>query len=172
MKWSLQQLSIAKRKPFTFEEEVDLSSLKDLNPDIRSVSPFLVKGEVHYTGSMVTFQLSITGELILPCVRTLADVVFPIDLHVKEHFHPTNDYVTADVDHDEIHFFEGETIDLLPVVQELILLEIPIQVYAESETERLAPPSGKDWGIVTEEEHKNRVDPRLADLAKFFEKKD
>ncbi|KHF40794.1 YceD family protein [Halalkalibacter okhensis] len=170
MKWSLQQLSVAKRKPFTFEEEIDVSSLKELNQDIRSVSPFHVKGEVNYTGSMITFQLKIKGELILPCVRTLADVKFPIDLQVVEHFHPTNDYVTADVDQDEIHFFEGETIDLIPVIKERILLEIPIQVYAEIEAERLAPPAGKDWGIVTEEEHNNRVDPRLADLAKFFEK--
>ncbi|MDT8859137.1 DUF177 domain-containing protein [Alkalihalobacillus sp. MEB130] len=170
MKWSLQQLSVAKRKPFTFEEEIDLSSLKELNPEIRSVSPVIVKGEVNYSGTLITFQLSIVGELILPCVRTLADVKFPIDLQITEHFHPTNDYVTADVDHDEINFFEGETVDLLPVIKERILLEIPIQVYAETEEERLAPPSGKDWGLVTEEEHKNRVDPRLADLAKFFEK--
>ncbi|MFC0473063.1 DUF177 domain-containing protein [Halalkalibacter kiskunsagensis] len=171
MKWSLQQLTVAKRKPFTFEEEIDLSGLKELNPEIRAVSPFNVKGELIYSGSLLTFRLEIKGELVLPCVRTLADVKFPIDLHVTEHFHQANDYVTADVDHDDINFFEGETVDLLPAIKERILLEIPIQVYAEEEAERLAPPSGKDWGIITEEDRNNRIDPRLADLAKFFDKK-
>ncbi|MFC0558717.1 YceD family protein [Halalkalibacter alkalisediminis] len=170
MKWSLQQLSIAKRKPFTFEETIDLSSLIKLNSEIRSVSPIKIKGEVVYRGSLLTFDLEVTGELILPCSRSLADVKFPIDIHETVLFHPEGEYVTASVDQDDIHFFEGETIDLIPAISELILLEIPIQVFAEEDVEGPAPKSGKDWELFKHDEPKKRVDPRLADLAKFFEK--
>lgn len=170
MKWSLQQLSVAKRKPFTFEETIDLSSLKELNSEIRSVSPIKVKGEVVYSGSLLTFELDISGELVLPCSRSLADVKFPIELHESVLFHPTGEYVTASVDQDDIHFFEGETIDLIPAIEELVLLEIPIQVFAEEDVEGPAPKSGKDWELFKHDEEKKRIDPRLADLAKFFEK--
>jgi uncharacterized protein len=170
MKWSLQQLSVAKHKPFTFEETIDLSSLTALNTEIRSVSPIKVKGEVVYSGSLITFLLDVTGELVLPCARTLADVSFPIELHEAVHFHPEDEYVTASVEQDDIHFFEGDTIDLIPALKELILLEIPIQVFADEDVEGPAPKSGKDWELFKKEEQQNRIDPRLADLAKFFEK--
>lgn len=170
MKWSLQQLIVAKHKPFTFDETIDLTSIKQLNSEIRSVSPIRVQGDLLYRGSLLTFTLKITGELILPCSRTLADVNFPINLNVVEQFHPVNDYVTADVDRDDIHFFEGEMIDLVPAIEERVLLEIPMQVFADDGSERLAPPTGEDWELLTEENQKKRIDPRLADLAKFFEK--
>jgi len=171
MKWSLQQLSVAKHKPFTFEETIDLSSVMKLNTEIRSVSPISVKGEVVYTGSLITFKLDIDGELILPCSRTLADVKFPIDIHETIYFHPEDVYVTASVDPDDIHFFEGDVIELLPAIEELVLLEIPISIFADEDVEGPAPKSGKDWELFKKEEQKNRIDPRLADLAKFFEKK-
>ncbi len=170
MRWSLQQLSAAKRKPFTFDETIDLSSLKELNAEIREVSPIRVKGEVIYTGSLLTFTLDITGVLVLPCARTLADVDFHIDLQVIEQFHPANEYMREESEEDDVHFFEGDIIDLVPSIEERILLEIPIQVYADEGAERQAPPSGEDWELVTEEQRKNRIDPRLADLAKFFDK--
>ena len=34
-----------------------------------------------------------------------------------------------------------------------------------------APQSGKDWEVISEEENKEKVDPRLAGLAKFFKDK-
>ncbi|ARK31110.1 YceD family protein [Halalkalibacter krulwichiae] len=170
MKWSLQQLAIAKHKPFTFEETIELSNLKKLNPEIRSVYPVHVKGEVVYSGSLITFLLDVKGELILPCARTLADVRFSIDLQESVHFHPADEYVTTSVEQDDIHFFEGEMIDLIPAIEELILLEVPIQVFAEEGVEGPAPKSGKDWELFKHNEQKNRIDPRLADLAKFFEK--
>lgn len=170
MRWSLQQLKAAKHKPFTFDETIELPSLKELNTEIRDVSPIRVKGEVGYSGSLLIFTLDISGELILPCARTLADVVFKIDLHVRELFHPANEYMKEESEEDEVHFFEGEMVDLVPAIKERILLEIPLQVYAEEGAERQAPPSGEDWELVTEEQRKNRIDPRLADLAKFFDK--
>ncbi|WP_231686864.1 YceD family protein [Bacillus sp. JCM 19034] len=57
-----------------------------------------------------------------------------------------------------------------PVIEEAVLLEIPIQVFAENVSKPIAPPEGKHWELVTEEKKENRIDPRLADLAKFFEK--
>ncbi|WP_231686863.1 DUF177 domain-containing protein [Bacillus sp. JCM 19034] len=104
LKWSLQQLQVAKHKPFTFDETIELSNIMNSNNEIRDVSPIRVKGELLYKGSLLTFTMHISGTLVLPCSRTLADVEFPINLDVIRQFHPKNDYVTADVDQEDIHF--------------------------------------------------------------------
>ncbi|NEU29481.1 DUF177 domain-containing protein [bacterium LRH843] len=170
MKWSLQQLNSAKRKPFTFDETIDLSSLKETSNEIRKVSPIRVKGSAVYSGSMITFTLHVSGELILPCARSLADVQFQIDLDVIERYYPANEYMGEELDDDDIHLFEGDIIDLTPAVKERILLEIPIQVYADENVLEQALESGEGWEFLTEERKKNRIDPRFADLAKFFDK--
>ena len=45
-----------------------------------------------------------------------------------------------------------------------------MQVF-EGCTEEAAPQSGKDWEVIHEQEKKDKVDPRLAGLAKFFDQK-
>ncbi|WP_100404580.1 YceD family protein [Bacillus solitudinis] len=171
MKWTLAQLNVAKHKPFVFDEVIDLSEIKEQNDEIRSISPVKVKGEAVYTGHVVTFPLHITGELTLPCSRTLADVLLPFDLHVSEQFRPADEYYRKENELEDVHIIDDDVINLVPYIKEHILLEIPMQIFAEDDAEAQAPPEGKDWELVTKlEEKQDKIDPRLADLAKFFEK--
>lgn len=171
MKWSVLQLKAAGRKPIEFDEQISLENLKEDHPEIRDVSPFHIKGRVEYSRSLATFTFQIKGALVLPCSRTLIDVHFPIDLHVTEKFYPKQETHYFEED-DEIHFFEGNTIDLYPAIRERVLLEIPMQVYASKEQLDQALSSGEGWSFITEEDKKDQIDPRLADLAKFFDKKE
>ncbi|WP_100373309.1 YceD family protein [Bacillus sp. FJAT-45037] len=170
MKWTLQQLQIGKHKPFTFDQVIDLSDLKELNAEIRHVSPIRVEGKLTFSGQVLTFDLHITGELTLACSRTLVDVSYPLDLYVTEQYRPENAYHLSKEDFEETTVIEGDFVDLTPAVKEYILLDIPLQVYAENQENPEAPPSGKGWDFITEEDQEKRVDPRLADLAKFFDK--
>jgi uncharacterized protein len=64
-------------------------------------------------------------------------------------------------------------IDLTPVVKEEILLEIPMQIFCESvQKEEGAPQEGKDWQVITEDDRKDRIDPRLAGLGKLLKQED
>lgn len=107
--------------------------------------------------------------MVLPCSRTLVDVSYPFTIQTTETFF-LNDY---DVNPDEdTHLVQGDSIDLLPIVKELVLLEIPMQVIAEQPAEGGAPQAGVGWEVITEEQLKEKIDPRLAGLAKFFEQKE
>lgn len=106
--------------------------------------------------------------MTLPCSRTLAPVKFPFEVKTTEVF-KLNQWVAADEDA-EFHEPEGDIIDLIPYVKQAILLEIPIQIFSEG-LKGEAPDSGEDWELLTEENKKQRIDPRLADLAKFFDDK-
>ncbi|WP_096199243.1 YceD family protein [Bacillus sp. FJAT-45350] len=171
MKWTIQQINAQKHRGFTFDETLDLSELKEQDPQIRAVSPVRVKGQALFSGDVITFPVEIQGTLTLPCSRTLTDVELPFDMQVSERFVVNNSWMTSEDSNDEIHVVEGDVIDLLPYIKENILLQIPLQIFSDTDEENAeAPPVGNGWEIVTEEEQKDKIDPRLADLGKFFGK--
>lgn len=168
MKWHVHQLNKYRHKPFTIDEMVDVNELKKSNHEIRDVHPVHVTGKVDVSSDRATFQLHLTGKLVLPCSRTLVDVDLPFDITTTEYFLLQPSEFAGDGD-----FYEpqDDVIDLLPVIAENILLEIPMQIFAENPNkEESAPQSGKDWHVITEDENKEKVDPRLAGLADFFKK--
>ena len=144
-----------RNKGFEFEEIIHLDSLKERDPEIRSISPIRVSGTADIDTKQVTFHLHIKGELTLPSSRTLEDVQFPLDITSKEIFM----YDVPDDRMDEnLHPIQGEMINLYPIIEELILLEIPIQVYGE-EDEQIPESlkSGENWEFVIDEaKKKNR----------------
>ncbi|TLS37643.1 YceD family protein [Pseudalkalibacillus caeni] len=173
MKWSVEQLKALKHKGLSIDETIDVSDLKKRDSDIRGISPVHVKGHASFHGDNVSFHLNIEGEMILPCANTLEDVEFPFDIDTIETFilDPINDFSEDDEEeNEEIHQIRGNTVDLLPYIKENILLEIPIRVVKEDVNPN---QSGKGWEVVDkEEDNKEKVDPRLAGLADFFNKKD
>ena len=77
----------------------------------------------------------------------------------------------------DIHFIDGDVIDMKPVLEELILLEVPMQVF-KANTEGQVQ-GGKDWSYSTDEDVEKakevdepKLDPRLAALAKYFDQTD
>ncbi|MCU9595045.1 YceD family protein [Caldibacillus thermolactis] len=170
MKWSMTQLQKFKNKGLTFDEKVNLDSVRLRDPQIRSISPVRVKGTADIHAKEVTFHLHISGEMILPNSRTWEDVSYPFSIQTTEVFRDEISDVEEYAD-DNVHVVQGGKIDLTPIIEELILLEIPIQVYGDEDEEIPASLlSGNDWQFVQEEEKNNeqKVDPRLAKLAKLL----
>ncbi|WP_230499753.1 YceD family protein [Sutcliffiella rhizosphaerae] len=168
MKWTLFQLNQLQHKGLEINETVDVSEITS-HSDIRSVGPVHVTGRADLSSKKATFHLTMEGSMVLPCSRTLVDVDYPFTIKTTETFlFQPGEYESDD---EELHTVEGDQIDLLPIIQESIILEVPMQIFSDSpDKEKSAPQSGRDWEVVTEEETKEKVDPRLAGLAKFFEK--
>ncbi|MGC4375527.1 YceD family protein [Fictibacillus sp. Mic-4] len=169
MKWSLQELRSFYRKPLTFDEHVDFSELMKRDKEIRRISPVHVKGHADITQQKATFYITVEGEMILPCSTTLVDVEFPFSIKTTEIFLLDPGFPISS-EEENLHKVEGNVIDLNPYIEEHILLAKPIKVTSKCEGASQAPHSGEGWQVVTEEDRKNKIDPRLADLAKFFER--
>ncbi|RBW70225.1 YceD family protein [Bacillus taeanensis] len=168
MKWSIEQLKRLKAQGIKLDETVDVNDLTKVNRDIRSISPIHITGEADFYSNAVSFRLQIVGSMILPCSKTLVDVDFPFSIQTIETFQLESGNVEWEEEADEqIHQVEGNTVDLLPAIKESILLEVPMRVVSPNAE---AAQSGKGWEVVSEKQKKDQVDPRLADLAKFFEK--
>ena len=171
MKWTISQLQKYRNKDFPVDETVRVDEIKETDSSIRDVSPMHITGRVDISATKVTFHITIEGHLILPCSRTLVDVNYPVSVETTETFLlGIAEYETEE----EVHQVKGDVIDLMPVIREILLLEVPIQVFCEENQsqEEGAPQSGKDWEVIHEKEKHQKVDPRLAGLAKFFDQPD
>lgn len=170
MKWTLSQLQKYRNKEFLIDDTISVDEIKQSDPTIRDVSPIHITGRADIGVTRVTFHLKIEGHLILPCSRTLVDVTYPIHVETTETFMLQDSEFEVE---EETHMLKGDTIDLLPVIAEILLLEIPLQVFSEDDhLEGAAPQSGKDWEVIHEENQSKKIDPRLAGLAKFFDEND
>lgn len=166
MKWTVLQIQRMGGHRFHIDETADFSILKELDKQIIDLSPISVKGEAEFDSSKIVFHLTIQGTLVLPCSKSLVEVNFPVNIQTIETF-----FLRPLEDEDEGELVENGVIDLTPIVQELLLLEIPMQVYADPVNQECgAPPSGNGWEIVTEEDQAKKVDPRMAKLAELFKK--
>lgn len=176
MKIAIQQLQKHRKDGLPIDETVQLDTVKPRNSDIREISPVHVTGHCTIGSQQLTCNLHLKGMLILPCARTWEDVEFPIDIDSVEIFDWSEK--ASEDKHENVHAVTTEVIDLQPVLEELILLEIPMQVFRE-DADQLVIKGGKDWSYSTDEELEAekedappKPDPRLADLAKYFDQSD
>ncbi|WP_413365320.1 YceD family protein [Lysinibacillus sp. 3P01SB] len=176
MKWSIHQLSKYRQNGMPIDAEVQLDEVMKRNSDIRDISPVHVKGLCTFGASQMTCQFTLEATLTLPCARTWEDVEYPIKVDTVEIFSWIDEDKRGDEGGD-IHYIDGEVIDLKPVLEELILLEIPMQVFKENTEGQVQ--GGKDWSYSTDEEvlakreaDEPKLDPRLAALAKYFDQTD
>lgn len=157
--------------PYTFEDTVDMSEIVELNNDVRKISPITVKAICTMEGDEIIFSLHIKGEMILPCARTLVDVLFPFDIHTDEVYSVSPYYSEEDAEN-EVHEVKGEVLDLTPQIRENILLEVPFRVFSDDqEAQENVPTEGQGWEIVTEEKEDDSIDPRMKKLEQLLKDK-
>ena len=176
MKWSIHQLSKFRKDGMPIDMQVQLDDVKTRNSDIRNVSPVHVKGLCTFGASQMTCQLTVSATLTLPCARTWEDVEFPVNIDTVEVFSWVDEEQRGDVFSD-IHYTEGDVVNMKPVLEELILLEVPMQVFKENTEGQVQ--GGKGWSYSTDEDVEKakevdepKLDPRLAALAKYFDQTD
>ncbi|WLD95047.1 DUF177 domain-containing protein [Alkalihalobacillus sp. AL-G] len=172
MKWSIQQLRSFQHKGLKIDETIKMEMIRDFDPEILELSPVHVKGNAEINQNRAVFHLTLTGEMTLPCAKTLVEVPYPFTIQSTEIFLFDPEH-SVDANEEDIHVLEGNTVDLIPYIRENILLEKPLKIISPEPTnDPPAPPTGKGWDVVEESEQREKVDPRMAELAKLLNKND
>ncbi|WP_066192842.1 MULTISPECIES: YceD family protein [Gracilibacillus] len=167
MKIFIQKLMQSQEVPYEFHEKVDVSNLIEGNNDIRAIEPVIVKGKAWMDGDDITCVYTVTGTMILPCARTLVDVPYDFHIDTAEQF-TTSSYHTEE----NVFYVSGEVLDLTPFIEENIILEVPMRVFADKEQlEANTVTEGHGWTLFTEEEQSDTVDPRLEKLQSLLNDK-
>lgn len=168
-------ISEIKRKthngPIHFDEWLDVSEIETRNSDIRKINPVHVVGDCTMQGDQIIFSFLISGEMILPCARTLVDVAYPFEIKAQEIFSSSAKFGETGQEN-EIHAIDEEMLDLTPYIKENILLEVPFRVFSEDAMEREnISMKGNGWEFITEEKEKETIDPRFKKLESLLDKK-
>lgn len=168
LKFNKVELQKRGSEPFSFEESVlfpedmyfSISGLRGLR-DVR------VWGEAQYytNEEQLHVKFVVEGTMIVPCALTNVDVEYPFSEERDVMFSFTK---LENRENDEILEAKKGIADLMPVIFETIICEVPIKVVSkDAQVKR----QGEGWQLVSESEATTpteEFDPRLAKLRELL----
>lgn len=134
MKLDLRKLYSLKK--LDIDEEINFDNIDYKKMNITKINNMHVSGyaKVNYEDN-IELELDVNGSITMPCAITLEDVIVPINVHISE------EILENTLNND---FY----LDLLNILWENIVLEIPIRVTKEGA--KLESQKGVGWEIISE----------------------
>lgn len=168
MHFKFKNVALAE-SPLILKESLDVSDLIRGRKDIHSIDPLEANLEVMNVGEDVAdVKGTLRTELHVSCSRCLTPVGQKIELDFQERFvHGQEPEGEEELD-DEVNYVPDENVDLVPYLEESLMLGIPMAIVCKSDCKGLCPVCGtnrneKECGCDT-----TVVDPRFAALKDFF----
>jgi uncharacterized protein len=151
--------------PLTYSGEISIASWLADRRDVRALGPLQVSLTARGSADGMTVDCDCSVDLEYGCARCLRPFREPLNYSFRERF--TIKPESAD-EEEEIHLVRGDTVDLLPYVEEHLQLALPFVPVCGADCRGLCPVCGanrneRDCGCKEE-----RIDPRLAGLKDFF----
>ena len=128
--------------------------------DIKDISKVDIKGNITENGESYDLNLNIKCNLTLTCSVSLKDVNYPIDIDINEIISQTGENL------ENFCKIINNSIDLVPIIWQNILVEVPIRVVSPDIKEENI--YGDGWKFITKEEENKEIDPRLEKLKDFL----
>ncbi len=155
--------------------EIELSSIKneglkldtdfkiDLNVyksnEIRDLKNLHVKGTLKINAiDALEVNLTVTGVMILNDSVTLEKIEYPFTSEIEE------EYDLNDPNFREFYQKQQNTLDILEILWENIVLEVPIRLTKSED----AYKEGEGWSLGGNENKNREIDPRLAKLSELL----
>ena len=130
---------------FLYKNTIVLDEALYKNTDIRKLSPVEVSADIkRITDTSYKMSLEIKGEMTLPCSITLNDVIYPFD--IKTEVKLSNE----DEEDEEYVKIIQNNIDIISIIWQNIVLEIPLRVVSEDANN--SPVSGEGWKLIREDD--------------------
>ena len=140
----------------------DEDILKD-SEDIKIFSPIKLQGTLSNLDEVISLDGSLTCEVNLLCSRCLEDFKYLIDIEIHEKFTSNQE-----VEDDDINFFEGDSIDLTNIIENNIVMALPVKKLCREECKGLCHRCGVNLNHASCKCGNDTVDPRLAKLKDLF----
>lgn len=125
--------------------------------DIRKISPIKVSGYILNNNEDYELNINVTGTMILPCARTLKDVEYPFNIDIDE--------IIGENDDNSLEIIQNR-LEIFPIIWQYILVDVPLRVLAPDAKEESL--EGDGWRLITEDDEKEVIDPRLAKLKDYI----
>lgn len=179
MKWTIRQLNENQDDIIRFNENLELSNkLQERESSIIHAETVNISGYIVPSADAYIIHGEINTNLTLPSTRSLEPVQVHLNVPIKERYvYEEHDGNIEDYEETTI-VLEHDYIDIEQAVIELIVINLPTRVLKPEEEDGKLP-SGKNWEVVTEDDHiKNQekeleaIDPRFAALKTLLDKEE
>lgn len=136
-------------------DEVYSFSKEELeNTDILKLDNVSIKGDITKNSlEELILNIIVKGTMVLPCAISLKPVNYDFEIEIDENLTEYSE------ENDKICKNNQKTLDILPIIWENILMEIPMRVVSDDLSDAIT--KGDGWELVTEEK---KVNPSLAKL--------
>ena len=147
MQYDIIRLNNNIDKFISIDETYSFSSDELMGTDLLKLENVKVSGEL-FKNSLGNLELNVDveGVMQLPCAITLKPVDYPFDINISGEI----DELTENMEENQRNF--QNTIDILPIIWENILMEIPMRVVSEDVKDKDINMSGDGWKFTTDEE--------------------
>ena len=161
MIFDLVRLNNNIEKTISVDETYSFTQEELMGTDLLKLDSVKVEGEL-FKNSLGNIELNVDveGVMVLPCALTLKPVDYPFVITISGEI----EELMENFEENERNF--KNTIDILPIIWENILMEIPMRVVSEDVKEKDLNLSGDGWKFVTEEEEKTSP---LSELMNFLD---
>lgn len=115
------------------------------NTEIRKLSEIIVEGCISCTTEkLYDLNFIVKGEMVLPCAITLEDVNYPFCININE--------ILSEWDLDDEKYIKiiNNSIDIMPIIWENIVMEIPLKVVSKKAAK--IKMEGDGWRFISDEE--------------------
>lgn len=144
-------------------------------PESNELGFTLQKVEVTFNitraSSTVFIKGGLSATLNLACSRCLEDVMLPVSgdfAYTMEPKKPENrEEVELEAEELEISYYEGDFIDLAPIIYEQVILQIPLKPLCSEDCKGLCPRCGTNLNLSSCNCNLEVIDERLAALKNF-----
>ena len=151
-------ISKVNEKGIVIDEVVSFGEEYIKNTPIQKLDDIVVKGRVYYSvTNEVVLEATVKGSMVLLDAIDLEPIDYPLNLEISE--------VLSEND-DEKDKNEVKTLDIMDILWQNIVLEVPISI--KKDPDKKYDLHGDGWELIDEESKK--VDPRLAPLLELLEK--
>lgn len=122
--------------------------------DVSKLDNVHINGEITLNAlGDIYLSLEVNGVMIIPCAVTLKPVEYPFNIIIE------GDLSEISEENEEKFI---NSIDILPIIWENILMEIPMRVVSEGAEE--VHLEGDGWKLVTDKDSVKETNPALAKL--------
>ena len=158
MQFDITRLNNNIEKFISIDETYTFTQDELMGTDLLKLEDVSVNGEI-FKNSLGNIELNVDveGVMQIPCAITLKPVDYPFAITISGEI----DELMEKMEENQRNF--QNTIDILPIIWENILMEIPMRVVSEEAKTKDMNISGDGWKFVTEEEEKKSPLSELMD---------
>ena len=159
MKYDLVRLNNNIDKYISVSEEYSFTEDELSGTDLLKLDDVKINGEI-FKNSLgnIELNLEVEGVMVMPCAITLKPVNYPFNIEISGEI----EELMENFEENSTNF--QNSIDILPIIWENILMEIPMRVVSDEAENSNIIKEGEGWKFVTEEEEKKSPLSELMDM--------